>query len=261
MFEKKSLKKKLEEGKVVFGSFVGIKDPAIVEIMGLTGFDFVIADMEHTTNSTAIMDSMIRAGEAANISVIVRVPEDYTAILKVLEFGADGILFPHVRTKEDAQEIVNRAKYTPIGKRGMDPSTRSAMYSLENFKEHMKRCNENTLICAMIEDKEAVDNIEEIVSVEGLDLIFLGPSDLSQSLGVASEVNSQVVQDKINTIIEVCQKNKDAIKIGVPAFTEEDIPGILEKNINMITSPAIDLMFIANQMKELMTKIKGFIKK
>lgn len=260
MFEKESLKKKLEKGKVVFGAFVGIKDPAIIEIMGLTGFDFVIADMEHTTNSTTIMDDMIRAGEAANISVIVRVPEDYSSILKVLEFGAEGVLFPHIRTKQDAQGLVNRAKYYPIGQRGMDPSTRSAMYSLENFKEHMQRCNDNTLVCAMIEDKEAVDNIEDIVSVEGLDLIFLGPSDLSQSLGVASEVNSNIVQEKINHIIQVCQKNKDSIKIGLPAFTAEDIPGILEKKIDLITSPAIDLMFVADQLQNHMKKIQSFIK-
>lgn len=268
MFEKESLRKKLKDGKVVFGTFIGIKDPAVIEIMSLTGFDFVIAEMEHTTNSTTIMDNMIRAGEATNISVIVRAAEDYSTILKVLDFGADGILFPHVKTKEQAQELVNKAKYYPIGKRGMDGTTRSAKFGLENFKEHMQRCNDNIIVGAMIEDKEAVDNIEEILSVEGLDLIFIGGFDLSGSLGVPSEVDSSIVQENIAKIInavnrrnKICQGNKDLIKIGTPAFTLENIPGLLEKKIDMITSPPVDLMFLANQLKIHREKIKEFYNK
>ena len=268
MFEKVSLRKKMENGKVVFGSYLQTKDPSIVEIMGLIGFDFVIVDMEHTTPSAMVPDSIIRAGEIANISVIIRVPEDYSTILQVLEFGADGIILPHVKTKEAAQELVNRAKYYPIGSRGMSGSARSAKYSIEDFKEHMQRCNEDIIVCAMIEDKKAVDNIEEIISVKGLDMIFIGPSDLSESLGVPSEVYSNIVHESIDKIINAVQQRnkkyqtkKDSIKVGFPAYTVTEIPGILEKKINMITSPSNDLSFLTNQLKIHMEKIKEYTNK
>ena len=183
---KNRVKDKIRQGKLAIGTYVGLADPAIVEIIGLAGFDAAFIDMEHSAFDFKVVQEMARACDLVGITSLVRVPDNNPkTILRVLEMGVQGIQVPHIANRDDALAAVQAARYAPLGERGMGGSTRAARYGAVPMREHMATSNSEILLAAMVEDKEAIEQLEEIASVEGLDLIAIGPSDLSQSLGVS----------------------------------------------------------------------------
>src|SRR5699024_6739737 len=172
------IKRKFSQNEEVYGIFSALKDPAVVEIADSAGYDFFVIDLEHSSLDMSTMENMIRAADTANITSVVRTPqEDYGTILRVVEAGSDAVMVPHLTTKAQGTKIVSMAKYPPIGDRGVDASTRAAKFiGGSSVKEHMKKQNDKLLVIGMIEDEEAVNNINEIVEVRGLDALFIGPS-------------------------------------------------------------------------------------
>ncbi len=210
--KKNNLKKALHDSKIVFGPFLKITDPAVVEIMGFAGFDFVIIDAEHGPISMENAQNMIRAAETANITPIIRVGNNNEAlILRALDIGAQGIEIPQINRSSDAVRAVKSVKYSPQGERGVCRYVRAANYSsLDKFK-YFKSANEETMIIAHIEGVEGINNLNEILSVSGIDVIFIGPYDLSQSLGIPGEVNHPLVVEKMKEVILKCKENKVAV--------------------------------------------------
>ena len=176
---------KMKQGKLAIGTYVNLADPALVEIIGLSGFDAAFIDMEHTAFDLALVEEMIRTCDLVGITSLVRVPDNNPkTILRVLEMGALGVQVPHIASREDAISAVKAARYAPLGERGMGGSTRAARYGLVPLKEHTASSNAEVLLAVMVEDEKAISELSEIASVDGLDLIAIGPSDLSQALGV-----------------------------------------------------------------------------
>ena len=209
---KNYLKKTLEEGKNVFGPFMKFTDPAAVEIMGFAGFDFVIIDAEHGPISMQSAQNMIRAAETANITPIIRVSSnDEALILRALDIGAQGIEIPQVNSKPQAIKAVKSVKYSPQGERGVCRYVRAANYSSMDKFEYFKSANEETMIIAHIEGVEGINNLDEILSVPGIDVIFIGPYDLSQSLGIPGQVNNPLVTEKMKEVVLKCKQNKIAV--------------------------------------------------
>lgn len=196
-----ALKQKLRDGRPVVGCFVGFHSPAIVEMLGYSGFDFVVIDNEHGPFSWGEVEDMIRAAEGAGVVPIVRVAYDPSDIQKALDRGAYGIHVPMVNTKQRAEEVVQRAKYPPEGKRGAAFSCRSAKFGKVGGTDYLETANRETLVAVHIETLEAANNIEEIMDVEGIDVYYLGPTDMSVTMGYGSEPNHPDVQAAMNRVL------------------------------------------------------------
>ena len=183
-----TLKEKIKNGEYCTGSIVQGALPALVEISGLAGFDFVFIDAEHGPMSVRECEELVRAAETVGTIPLIRTRElEETKILRYLDIGAMGIIVPGIKNKEEAEEAVKNVKYYPYGHRGLS-ATRSASFGLGMpMKDYVQMANEQLIVACVIESAEAVDNIEEILSVEGMDFAIIGTSDLSHDLGHPGE--------------------------------------------------------------------------
>lgn len=198
---KNQLKQKLQRGEVVIGPFVNCADPTFIEICGYAGFDFAVIDMEHSPMHTLAAENLCRAAECAGISPIVRVRKnDAPQIQRALDIGSAGVQVPQIETQQDASACIKAAKYSPLGMRGLSFGTRAGMYTAAGTGI-TDQLNQESLVVVHIEGKRGVENITEIVSVPHIDVIFLGPYDLSQSLGIPGQVRDQRVIDLMQQCI------------------------------------------------------------
>lgn len=196
----------------VVGTFVEIPSPQIVELLGLAGFDFVVIDREHGSIDLETTENLIRAAAATGICPLVRVSHcDPVAIRQPLDMGAAGVHVPQIESAEQARLAVRSAKFHPLGERGLQPYVRAASYRAFPTAEFLEESNENVVIVLHIEGARGVAAFEEIVAVEGIDVAFLGPYDLSQSLGIPGLVESPLVKEKMKAILEKAKGKRVAI--------------------------------------------------
>lgn len=214
MLRENRVKRMIAEGKLALAGHVSFAEPALVEILGATGLDAAFIDMEHTALDTLTVETLVRTTELVGLTSLVRVPgHDASTILKVLESGAQGIQVPHVQTGEQARELVKAVRYAPLGERGAAGGTRAAGYGVASWPEHVKRSNEEILLLAMCEDKPGIDNLEAIASTEGVDIIVVAPTDLSESLGLRGQHEEM---RKVYLDIADRVKKVGKAKLGVP---------------------------------------------
>ena len=205
--EKPHLKERFEKGEIVLGTWNIIPSPSLIEVIGHSGLDFIVIDSEHGPVNMESAENLIRAAEVAGISPIIRVSgnESYQ-VLRALDIGAHGVQVPHVSTKRDAELTVEYSKYHPIGKRGLSPFTRAGRYGTDADK-HTIRSNEETMLIINIEGANGIKNLKEIMSVNGIDVIFIGPYDLSQSIGKPGKVNDPEVKNIIKKTAKAVKEN------------------------------------------------------
>jgi 4-hydroxy-2-oxoheptanedioate aldolase len=193
---------RLREGVPLMGIFIGPPSPAIVEMAGHAGYDFVILDNEHGPSGLETTEHLIRAARCAGTIPIVRVSNANTQeILRTLDIGAAGVQVPQVNTVEQARTVVAAAKYPPLGVRGVAFSTRAAGYGFFGGEGHVKASNEGTVVITHIETVEAVGNLDGMLEVEGIDVMFIGPTDLSVSMGYPGNPGHPEVQATIRDCI------------------------------------------------------------
>lgn len=207
-------REKMKRGAVL-GIFMKTCDPGFVETAGYGGMDFVILDMEHGPISVEHMQENIRAAQVAGVVPIVRV-SSREEISKVLDIGAAGVQIPQVSTAEEARAAVREAKFFPNGERGVCRFVRAAHYSAMDRAEYFPEANK-ALVIVQLEGQEAIRNMDAIMEVEGIDILFIGPYDLSQSLGVPGETMHPSV---ISQMEEIVAKAK-AKGILVGTFTDD----------------------------------------
>lgn len=243
------LKQKLQEGRTLYGPFCKIQDPAIVEIAALSGFDFVIIDMEHGSYSIETAQNMIRAAEARGITPVVRVTENSeTLILRTLDIGAKCIQVPQICTKKDAEKLVKSTSFYPKGERGMCRYVRAADYTAIDGATHFGTANDTIITIIHIEGMEGINNLEEIVQVDGIDVIFLGPYDLSQSCGVPGQVHHEKVVNAMKDAVLTAQKYGKS----VGTFTESIENAKKWKDIGVqYISYAVDVGIVMNTFKNI----------
>jgi 4-hydroxy-2-oxoheptanedioate aldolase len=199
-------KDKLSRGEAVYGPFMKTLDAAFVECAGYSGFDFVILDMEHGPAGFPVLQNLIRGAEAAGIIPIVRTYDSSeTAIGKALDSGAGGIQVPQIQSAEEAAEVIKAAKYFPQGERGVCRFVRAAEYSSLPRNEYFAAANE-ALVILQVEGRQVLNELDGILAVKGLDILFIGPYDLSQSLGVPGQVSHPSVIEAIANITERAKK-------------------------------------------------------
>lgn len=198
--KKNRMKEKLRAGEPVFGVSVMIPSPQIVEMISAVGFDWVLLDCEHGTLTIESVELMAMAAESCGITAIARpATRSPEHILQVLDRGVMGVQVPHVNTTEDAREVIAAVKYHPVGRRGLAAGTRAAVYdSHGTLADYVTAANDATLIAIQLEEQAAIDNIDELLKVDGVDVFFIGPSDLSQSMGYPGNPKAPAVAEAIN---------------------------------------------------------------
>ncbi|MDI7258631.1 MAG: aldolase/citrate lyase family protein [Thermodesulfobacteriota bacterium] len=197
------LRNRLKEGKAIIGCTMQLNAPELVEICGLVGFDFVFVDAEHGPLSEREVQYLVTAADAAGISSLVRVPSnDPRVILRFMDVGASGVVVPDIESRDEVLRVVRAVKYVPDGSRGLS-STRSAWYGQKmSLGDYTKFSNDKSIVICQVESKEGVEHVEEIVSVDLLDGIIIGTTDLSNSLGVAGQRNSPILNEAVKHVIE-----------------------------------------------------------
>ena len=196
-----TLKRKLLAGQPALGVSVMLPSPHVVDMAGRLGFDWVLLDCEHGSITPEGLETMVMAAEASGITPIARPPTNTPdAVLRVMDRGVLGVQVPHVNTADDAKRAVESVKYYPLGSRGLGAGIRSAGYGFGvTMEEYVKRANQETLVCVQLEEVEALRNLDQILRVEGVDVFFLGPSDLAQSMGYPGRADAPEVQAALNS--------------------------------------------------------------
>lgn len=200
-------KKLVADGQKPIGIFADMASNYVVECLGRTGFDYVIIDNEHSPVEAETSAEMIRSAELAGITPFCRVREiSRPAILKLLDVGAKGLIVPNVNSMEDIEKIVSYCKYKPIGNRGFCPSRKDGWgFDLGlSVPETMNYFNNEVLLIPQCETVGALECIEEIAATEGIDGIFIGPFDLSISMGIPGEFSNPIFQDAIKRVLKAC---------------------------------------------------------
>jgi 4-hydroxy-2-oxoheptanedioate aldolase len=211
------VKEKMLNKEKPLGTFLVMATQSHVECMSEVGLDYVIIDTEHGPYDTENMINLIRGAEQANMTPFVRVANaDHKEIQRCLDQGAKGLIVPMLNTIEDFKKVVSLAKYTPVGKRGF-AGVRSNNYGYNedisvDIEEFMGKCNDEILVMPQCETVDALEIIEEVVHLDGIDGIFVGPFDLSISLGVPVQFDHPKFIKAINRILSACKEaNKFAI--------------------------------------------------
>ncbi len=193
-----SLVAALREKRPLMGIFTSIASPALVEMAGYARFDFVVIDNEHGPAGIETTEHLIRAARGAEIAPIVRVSGANTQeILRTLDVGAAGVQVPQVNTLEQARLVVAAAKYPPAGNRGVAFGTRAAGYGFFGGADYIAAANTQTVVITHVETIEAVKNLDGMLHIEGIDVVFIGPTDLSVSMGHPGNPGDPEVQATI----------------------------------------------------------------
>ncbi len=197
----------LKDGQKTVGAWLQLASPISAEIFGKAGFDWVMVDMEHGPGDILTLSSQLQALAKFDVVPFARAPwNDFVTIKRMLDVGLYGILVPYVCNKEEAQAAVRACKYPMTGIRGVAPSPRAGGFGM-NGLDYLKNANEQILVMVQIETPQAVENIEEILSVEGLDGVFVGPMDLSCSMGHFGDPSHPDVQAAIRKVEEAAKKS------------------------------------------------------
>ena len=197
---KNRLKEKLEQGKKALGTFVWMGGASTVEALGYSGIDFIIIDNEHGPFEVESTQQMCRVADLSRMTPCVRITDvSRTNVLKQLDIGAEAIIVPDIHSIEEVKNLVRYAKYYPLGERGV-AFARKAGYGYAdiaqgNLQDYFDTCNKETLLIPQCETKECAECIEEIVALDGVDGIFVGPYDLSTSLGVPGDFDSPIFKE------------------------------------------------------------------
>ena len=202
------VKKILREGGLALGTYVGgIADPQIVEIIGHAGFDAAFIDLEHTSFDLRDVQLMVMAAERVGITPIVRTPGfDPAFVLRLLDMGVQGIQLPHISDARAAREAVKAVRYAPLGERGMAGASRASVYGKVAMKDHLEQSNREITLAVMVEDLPALAEIDAIASTEGIDIVAVGPSDMSRALGVAGTSDHPKLVETVARVADAVRK-------------------------------------------------------
>lgn len=183
MYRQNVLKQRLRNGENVLGCWTMLGSPEVVEILSLAGYDYLVIDQEHGVGDTGTLSAQLQAMSATATVGVVRVPwNDHVYLKRVLDIGAEAVLMPSIETAEEARAAVAACLYPPRGRRGTaSSSVRASSYGMA--ANYVATCADNLLIACQIESAKAVENIDEILGVQGIDLMFIGPFDLSATVG------------------------------------------------------------------------------
>lgn len=213
--KKNPVKQAIREGKTVFGIYIGVTSPTMVEMAGYAGFDFVRIDASHNAYDITAIVGMIRAAEASGVTPMVRLDNDPHLIANVLEAGAMGLFIPDVSSPEKARAVVDAVHFAPLGDRGTYAASRVTRYGAISSGEYATWSNEELLLGIQIESTEAADNLEDTLGVGGIDMIGSGRGDLANALGLTGQKNHPDVLALEERIFAAARKRGKCISVNL----------------------------------------------
>ncbi|GAA3967502.1 hypothetical protein GCM10023085_57440 [Actinomadura viridis] len=229
-----ALRQRLRSGEPLLGGILRMPGEALVEIAGIAGLDYVLVDCEHGPADLVALQHHITAAEAHGLAVLVRVgADDPGLVLRVLDLGAAGIVVPHVDTADEARAAVTAAHYPPLGRRGFATYSRSGRFGAVPIAEHLRRASEETLVVVMAETPSACANAPEILAVEGVDAIWVGPADLSVAMGLTGGGAEPAVQAAIASVRAAARDAGRSVMtiVDSPGRAAEAPPGLIVYNL------------------------------
>ena len=252
------VKRVMREGGLAIVSHIGFADPAVVEIIAMAGFDGAFIDMEHSVFDLQTVGEMIRVADLTGITPIVRVPENNPkTILRLLDMGAQGIQVPHVEGVEGAKRAVSAVRYSPTGERGGAGSTRAAGYGSVSWTEHMRTSNEEILLIVMTEDQRGLDEIELIAAVDGVDLISLGPTDISTALGYTDPNDPALRETFQGLVARVKSVGKAGVYVPVNhSALRFSLRDLLDMGVNYTSVAPAPPTIVLNALRESARRIR-----
>lgn len=251
-----NLKERLKNGESIIGTMITVFDnPDIVKMLKVCGFDSFIIDSEHGCIDYASVAKLLGMAKAVGIAGLVRIPEvKREVVLKYMEMGADGLLLPNTETVEQARALVNFSKYYPLGNRGVSLLRGHTEYKrIDSATDYMKKANDETILMVQIESSTGVDNLDDILSIEGIDAAFIGPNDLSQSMGIMGQYDNPKYKEAVDKVIEMAKKHNKAS--GIHLMSTEALQPYIEKGMTL-NLYANDVVMLMNSGREAISQLK-----
>lgn len=241
----------LRKRQTLIGTIVSSTDPATAEVLAECGFDWLFIDAEHGPFETTDLLPVLRAVDH-RVPCIVRVPaSEEIPIKKTLDIGATGIIAPQTNTVELVESVVRYCRYSPQGSRGVGLA-RASTYGL-GLKDYVGSANDSVAVIVQAEHIDAVENIEAIVKVEGVDAIFIGPYDLSASIGKMGDVNAPEVIAAIDHVTNIC--NAADMPLGIFGVSAESVKPYVDRGYSLIAS-GVDMLMMANAAKGMLSQLR-----
>ena len=243
---KRNIKERLNKGENLVGMFITSTDPCLTEVAAITGYDFVVIDTEHGPLGPVEVVNHIRAAEAKGMTPICRTTNsENTTILRLLDVGSHGVQVPQVNEMETARRVVAAAKYHPKGIRGM-ALPRGSDYGLGDLMESFRKANEETLVILHCETKASLEIVDEMAALEEVDVVFLGPFDMSQSLGIPGQTDHPLIQDAVERVLHACKKHEKAA--GIFAANGKQAKERMDLGFQYVTIN-VDLSLLGQKLK------------
>ena len=244
----KNLKQRLKNGETLLGCWLNLGSSLTAEIVGLAGYDWVLIDLEHGAGTEKDVLAQLQALESTPAGVVVRVESSASQrIHRVLDMGAEGIMCPKVNTAEEARQVVSGLRYPPHGHRGVAKMVRATQFA-QNFQSYYENSQENLLGIVQIETAEALDHLDEIAALDGADVLFIGPADLTMDLGIFGQFDHPLFKDAVQKITAAAQKAGKST--GILFFNPEEYQNYHDQGIRLIACGA-DATFVANGAREM----------
>jgi 4-hydroxy-2-oxoheptanedioate aldolase len=251
----KDLKKRLKQGETLHGCWLNTGSSLTAEIVGLSGFDWVLIDLEHGAGSEKDVLHQLQALEHTKTAAIVRVESSESQrIHRVLDMGAEGIMCPKITGPEGAKKVVQGLHYPPDGCRGVAKMVRATGFGL-HFNEYYQEAKENILGIAQIETVEVLDHLDAVAATEGIDVLFIGPADLSMELGIFGQFDHPRFKEAMKETVNAAQKAGKAT--GILFFNPEDYQTYHDLGIRFIACGS-DATFVADGARNLAKKLDSF---
>ncbi len=250
----KKLKERIKKGEAVNGCWLNLGSALTAEIVGTAGFDWVLIDLEHGAGNEKDVLPQLQALEHSNTAAIVRIESaERQRIHRVLDVGAEGVMCPHINNLDEAKMVVSGLRYPPEGTRGVAKMVRATGFG-KNFAEYSSSANENIVGIAQIETIEALDHLDEIASLDGIDVLFIGPADLTMALGIFGQLDHQLFTDAVKATVNAAQKAGKAT--GILLFNPDDYNTWYQLGIRMIACGA-DATFVADGARNMSAKLNS----
>lgn len=253
---KNNIKERLRRNEAVLGTMITVFDsPEIAKMLKVCGFDFFVVDCEHGHFDYSAVGNICALAREAGIPAVVRIPEVRREIvLKYMEMGATGLLLPNTDTVEQAQALVEYSKYYPLGNRGVSLlRAHTGFEKIDVATDYMKRCNDENILMIQVESPKSVENLDKILSVEGIDAAFVGPNDLSQSMGIMGQTDNPRFIEAVDHVIATAKakgKYSGIHMMAVPALQPWVDKGM---TLNLWAN---DVVMMMNAAKEGLAKLK-----
>ncbi len=253
----KNLKQRLLNGETLNGCWLNLGSAVTSEIVGLSGFDWVLIDLEHGAGSESTTLSQIQALEHTNAGVIVRAEStEPQRIHRVLDMGAEGVMCPKVKNADEALKVIKGLHYPPHGNRGVAKMVRATQFGL-NFNDYYQKSRDQILGIVQIETKEVLNHLDEVAAIDGVDILFIGPADLTMELGIFGQFDHPDFVDAVHKIIGAAKKAKKAV--GILFFNPDDYQKYHNMGIRFLACGA-DATFVADGARNLAKKLSDFRK-